>query len=116
MQWQDRDGGRSSGSPGGGHPGATRDRHHGSGQSWLNSIVFPSRAFGPSMNRILWLALAFSGAVVAPAAHADDALPPLSIYGAARLDIIADDSRMSDIAQPMYVTLEGTHGHYDGEL
>jgi hypothetical protein len=23
---------------------------------------------------------------------------------------------MSDIAQPMYVTLEGTHGHYDGEL
>src|ERR1041384_6226869 len=113
MQWQDRDGGRSSGSPGGGHPGATRDRHHGSGQSWLNSIVFPSRAFGPSMNRILWLALAVSraavapGAVAPPPAPADDPLPPLSIYGAARLDIIADDSRMSDIAQPMYVTLEG---------
>lgn len=70
------------------------------------------------MNRLSWLALAVSFAplVGSATAHADDDLPPLSIYGAARLDVLADDSRMSDIAAPMYVTLEGTHGHFDGEL
>jgi hypothetical protein len=71
------------------------------------------------MNRLSWLALAVSlGPVLGSApAHADeDDLPPLSIYGFARLDVLADDSRMSDIAQPMYVMPEGDHGHLDGEL
>jgi len=70
------------------------------------------------MNRLSWLALAVSlpSVLAAATAHAEDDLPPLSIYGAARLDILADDSRMSDIAQPMYVMLEGDHGHLDGEL
>lgn len=69
------------------------------------------------MNRLLWIALAALGSVIdPPAARADDELPPLSIYGAARLDVLADDSRMSDIAQPMYVMLEGTHGKTDPEL
>lgn len=71
------------------------------------------------MNRLSWLALtvSFSPVIASATAHADDGdLPPLSIYGAARLDILADDSRMSDIAQPMYVMPEGDHGHYDGEL
>lgn len=40
-------------------------------------------------------------------AHADDddesSLPPLSVYGFARLDVLADDARMSDVSQPLYV-------------
>lgn len=41
---------------------------------------------------------------------------PLSIYGFARLDILADDSRMSDIYQPRYVMPEPDGGAVDGEL
>jgi hypothetical protein len=67
------------------------------------------------MNRLCWLALAAPLGLASPA-HADDELPPLSIYGFARLDVLADDSRMSDIAQPRFVMLEGTHGHTDAEL
>jgi hypothetical protein len=60
------------------------------------------------MNRLTWLAvLALSGlaalVLCTATARADDELPPLSIYGFARLDVLADDARMSDIAQPRYV-------------
>jgi hypothetical protein len=56
-------------------------------------------------------------AVLAPAtARADDGeLPPLSIYGFARLDVLADDARMSDIAQAMYVMPDAA-GNRGGEL
>jgi hypothetical protein len=50
------------------------------------------------------------------AAHAEDEAPPLSIYGAARLDVVADDSRMSDIHQPLYVLREPAGGAFDGAL
>ncbi len=41
------------------------------------------------------------------AASADeDEAPPLSIYGSARLDILADDSRMSNIEAPLFVEAE----------
>lgn len=49
-------------------------------------------------------------------AVAEDEAPPLSIYGAARLDILADDSRMSDIHAPLFVEREPANGHLDGEL
>lgn len=49
-------------------------------------------------------------------AHAEDESPPLSIYGFARLDVLADDSRMSDIHQPVFVMREGPTGGFDGEL
>ena len=71
------------------------------------------------MQRLLRLTLAASCglAATAPArARADDSLPPLSLSGFARLDVLADDSRMSDILAPMYVLLEGHHGHTDGEM
>jgi hypothetical protein len=55
-------------------------------------------------------------AVAAGTARASDDLPPLSLSGFARLDVLADDSRMSDILAPMYVSLEGHHGHTDGEM
>ena len=49
-------------------------------------------------------------------AAADD-LPPLSIYGAARLDLIVDDSPLSDVQQPFWVRSEplGTN-EVDSEL
>lgn len=50
------------------------------------------------------------------AARAEDESPPLSIYGFARLDVLADDSRMSDIHQPLYVMPEPPNGAFDGEL
>jgi hypothetical protein len=46
-------------------------------------------------------------------ALADDESPPLSIYGFARLDVLADSSKMSDIERPMFVTPMATR---DGEL
>lgn len=49
-------------------------------------------------------------------AHAEDESPPLSIYGFARLDVLADDSRMSDIHQALYVMPEPENGAFDGEL
>jgi hypothetical protein len=49
-------------------------------------------------------------------AAAEDESPPLSIYGFARLDVLADDSRMSDIHQPLYVMREPGGGAFDGEL
>jgi hypothetical protein len=55
---------------------------------------------GASMTRFPF---ALALCAVLPAAARADELPPLSIYGFARLDVLADDARMSDIAQPMYV-------------
>ena len=49
-------------------------------------------------------------------AAAEDEAPPLSIYGFARLDGLADDSRMSDIHQPVFVEREPDGGQLDGEL
>lgn len=65
-----------------------------------------------------WRSLGLVGlAAVAPSiAHAEDESPPLSIYGFARLDVLADDSRMSDIHQPLYVMPEPSTGAFDGEL
>lgn len=63
------------------------------------------------------LILASLGIFVPSAAFADeDEAPPLSIYGAARLDILADDSRMSDIHAPLFVEKEPANGQMDGEL
>lgn len=61
--------------------------------------------------------LTLAASLLAPApAHAEDEAPPLSIYGFARLDVLADDSRMSDIHQAMYVMPEPDGGQFDGEL
>ena len=46
----------------------------------------------------------------------EDEAPPLSIYGSARLDILADDSRMSDIHAPLFVENEPRDGRIVGEL
>jgi hypothetical protein len=66
------------------------------------------------MNRCSWPCVLALGSMSATAVA--DELPPLSIYGFARLDVLADDSRMSDIAQPRYVMLEGTGARDDAEL
>lgn len=61
--------------------------------------------------------LALGVTVAAPQlAHAEDEAPPLSIYGTARLDVLADDSRMSDLVQPLFVLREPSTGKLDGEL
>jgi hypothetical protein len=51
--------------------------------------------------------VAFTIVIVAmsPSAYADDEAPPLSVYGFARLDVLADDTPMSDITKPVYVTM-----------
>jgi hypothetical protein len=54
--------------------------------------------------------------LVPSVARAEDESPPLSIYGFARLDVLADDSRMSDIHQALYVMPEPADGAFDGEL
>ena len=67
------------------------------------------------MTRLSSVFLAVS--LVSPAvASAEDEAPPLSIYGFARLDVLADDSRMSDIHQPLFVMREPGGGAFDGEL
>ncbi|MBA3463566.1 MAG: hypothetical protein H0T46_26655 [Deltaproteobacteria bacterium] len=65
--------------------------------------------------RMPWIAVL---AVSVPhAAFADeDEAPPLSIYGSARLDILADDSRMSNIHAPLFVEQEPSGGRTNGEL
>ena len=57
--------------------------------------------------RITLLSCVTLAAVLAPSgpAAADD-LPPLSVYGQARLDFLIDDSRMQDVQQPLWVTSE----------
>jgi hypothetical protein len=67
------------------------------------------------MTRLSWLAFA-SCALLPTGVLAEDEAPPLSIYGAARLDILADDSRMSDIHEPRFVMHEPSNGQLDGEL
>lgn len=67
------------------------------------------------MTRLSSVFLAASFLVPA-VASAEDEVPPLSIYGFARLDVLADDSRMSDIHQPLYVMREPGGGAFDGEL
>ena len=75
----------------------------------------PAR-FGP-MPKPRLLVLAILAPLVPGVAHADeDESPPLSIYGAARLDILADDSRMSDIHAPLFVDREPAGGQVNGEL
>jgi len=59
------------------------------------------------------LAAALLGLLPAPAAA--DELPPLSIYGFARLDLIVDDSTMSDVERPMYVDSEASRAD-DAEM
>src|SRR5687767_9288904 len=49
-------------------------------------------------------------------AAAEDEAPPLSIYGFARLDILANDSRMSSLDQAEYVESEPGSGQVDGAL
>ncbi len=49
-------------------------------------------------------------------AHADRDQPPLSIYGFARLDMIVDDSQMSDAQAPMWVEREAPNGEFDGDM
>lgn len=67
------------------------------------------------MTRLSSILLAAS--LLVPAiTHAEDEAPPLSMYGFARLDVLADDSRMSDIHQPLFVMREPAGGAFDGEL
>jgi hypothetical protein len=57
--------------------------------------------------------------ILAPAAAVaddDDDAPPLSIYGAARLDILADSARMDDIHSSLFVEQDRGTGQTDGEL
>lgn len=46
----------------------------------------------------------------------DDDAPPLSIYGAARLDILADSARMDDIHSSLFVEKDTGAGATDGEM
>lgn len=64
-----------------------------------------------------WLASAVPVllALVPARALAEDEAPPLSIYGAARLDILADSARMDDIHSSLFVEKDGA-GATDGEL
>ena len=52
----------------------------------------------------------------AAVADDDDDAPPLSIYGAARLDILADSARMDDIHSSLFVEQDRGTGQTDGEL
>jgi len=61
------------------------------------------------------LAVLALSAVLLPTAARADELPPLSIYGFARLDVLVDDARMSDVAQPTFV-MPGTAASRGGEL
>jgi hypothetical protein len=64
------------------------------------------------MSRLPILALL----LVPTAAFAEDESPPLSIYGFARLDVLADNTRMSDINQPLYVSRDAMTEAATGEL
>jgi hypothetical protein len=68
------------------------------------------------MRHFVLAGLVLSPALLASAAHADDEAPPLSIYGFARLDVLVDDSRMSNVANPDFVLPEPSTGRLDGEL
>ncbi|HEX4418084.1 MAG TPA: hypothetical protein VH165_09320 [Kofleriaceae bacterium] len=69
------------------------------------------------MTRLSRLAILISlGAMTRPTSARADDLPPLSIYGFARLDAIADTAQMSDIAQARFVLPRDPTAHDDGEL
>lgn len=69
-----------------------------------------------SLGRLL-LALSIAAPVAVPTtAIADDDLPPLSVYGFARLDMFVNDSNMSSLDDPTYVEPEVATGDLDGEL
>lgn len=58
-----------------------------------------------------------AASLLAPAiAAAEDESPPLSVYGFARLDVMVDDSRMSDLEAPSYVMREPANGQLESEL
>ena len=77
-------------------------------------IEWQPSAFAPCM-RMPWIVVL--ALCVPQAASADeDEAPPLSIYGSARLDILADDSRMSNIHAPLFVEQEPSGGRTNGEL
>jgi hypothetical protein len=54
--------------------------------------------------------------LVPSSAHAEDESPPLSVYGFARLDILANDSRMSSLDQAEFVEREPSAGQLDSAL
>ncbi len=81
---------------------------------FLGSFAGAAR-LGPMRKPCLALALLVPLVPITAAADEDEA-PPLSIYGSARLDILADDSRMSDIHAPLFVENEPSTGRLDGEL
>src|SRR5438477_6874218 len=55
-------------------------------------------------------------ALSASPALAEDEAPPVSIYGFARLDVLANDSRMSSLEQPTFVQSEPSGGQLDGAM
>lgn len=68
------------------------------------------------MTRLLPLLVLLAPAIARADEDDESKLPPLSVYGFARLDVLADDARMSDVAQPMYVQRVPTGGSTDGEM
>ncbi|MEO8701965.1 MAG: hypothetical protein ABI867_18110 [Kofleriaceae bacterium] len=65
------------------------------------------------MQRACVVALLLTSSTIA---HAEDESPPLSIYGFARLDILANDSRMSSLDQPEFVEREPAAGQLDSAM
>jgi hypothetical protein len=61
------------------------------------------------------MALCMLAVSVSPA-FAEDEAPPVSIYGFARLDVLANDSRMSSLEQPTFVQSEPSGGQLDGAM
>ena len=68
------------------------------------------------MTRLLPLLVLLAPALARADEDDESKLPPLSVYGFARLDVLADDARLSDVAQPMYVQRVPTGGTADGEM
>jgi len=68
------------------------------------------------MTRLLPLLVLLAPAIARADEDDESKLPPLSVYGFARLDVLADDARLSDVSQPMYVQRVPTGGTADGEM
>jgi hypothetical protein len=66
------------------------------------------------MSRLSILVVVIASSSWLPA-HADET-PSLSLYGFARLDVLVDDSRMSDVAAPDVVMPEPANGQLDSEI
>lgn len=68
-------------------------------------------------SRLPCLASCLVASLLSPAiAAAEDESPPLSIYGFARLDVLANDSKMSSLEDAAYVLSEPPTGQLDSEL